>query len=200
MPLSWSCHLNPTLIPIRYIYLPTLLHPVYLFTTPSIIPNSTVLCANKSQYVSHKTLKVYLCGIHLWHIEEGFSDPTNDPLLQLVCRGIHCMQGDGCRTRLPITTNILHTLKCELRQSHYSLAEKRMLLSAFTLAFYGFLCASEYLNLKWSDITHTDKITIKPHQSKTDPFCKGHQVLIFPTNTSTCPLRAFLLYVCSSSQ
>ena len=102
------------------------------------------------------------------------------------------MQGDRCCTRLPITINILHTLKCELQQSHFSLAEKRMLWSTFTLAFYGFLRASEYLNLSWSDISHTDKITIKLHQSKTDPFRKGHQLLIFPTNTSTCPLQVFL--------
>ena len=144
--------------------------------------------------MSHKTLKVYLCGIRLWHIEAGFNDPTSDPLLQLVCRGIRRMQGDGCRIRLPITINTLHTIKRELRQSHYSLAEQRMLWSAFTLAFYGFLRASEYLNLRWSDITHTDKITVTLHQSKTDPFRKGHQVLIFPTNTSTCPVRALLLY------
>ena len=149
-------------------------------------------CASKSQYVSHKTLKIYLSGIRLWHIEEGFSDPTNDPLLQLVCRGIRRMQGDRCRTCLPITINILHTLKRELGQSHFSLAEKRMLWSTFTLAFYVFLRASEYLNLRWSDITHTDKIATKLHQSKTDPFRKGHQVLIFPTSTSTFPLRAFL--------
>ena len=51
----------------------------------------------------------------------------SDPLLQLVCRGIRRMQGDRCPTRLPITVNLLQTLKCELQQSHYSLAEQRML-------------------------------------------------------------------------
>ena len=150
--------------------------------------------------MSHKTLKVYLCGIRLWHIEEGFEDPTSDPLLQLVCRGIRRMQGDRCRTRLPITINLLRTLKRELQQSHYSLAEQRMLWSAFTLAFYGFLRASEYLNLQWSDISHNNRITINLRQSKTDPFRKGHQIFIYPTNTSTCPFRAFLLYIPFSSK
>ena len=70
----------------------------------------------------------------------------------------------------------------------------------FYISIYGFLRASKYLNLRWSDITHTDKITIKLHQSKTDPFRKGHQVLIFPTNTSTCPLRAFLKYAPLANQ
>ena len=43
MPSSWSCHLNLMLILFRHIPLPTLLHSVWLFTTLSIIPNSTVL-------------------------------------------------------------------------------------------------------------------------------------------------------------
>ena len=105
------------------------------------------------------------------------------------------MQGDRCRTHLPITINLLRTLKRELQQSHYSLAEQRMLWSAFMLAFYGFLCASKYLNLQWSDVGHNNRITINLRQSKTAPFQKGHQILIYPTNTSTCPLQAFLLYI-----
>jgi len=152
---------------------------------------------NYSICVSHKTLKVYLCGICLWHIKEGFTDPTSDPLLQLVCRGICCLQSDGCRTCLPITINILHTIKHELRQSHYSFAEQRILWSALKLTFYGFLCVSEYLNLRWSDVVHTNKITITPHQSKTDPFQKCHRALIFLTNTSTCPSTS-LAIVCST--
>ena len=105
------------------------------------------------------------------------------------------MQGDQTRTRLPITINLLRTLKHALRESHYSLAEQRMLWATFTLAFYGFLRASEYINLQWSDITHTDRITITLRQSKTDPFRSGHQVEIFPTFSSTCPVKAFKLYI-----
>ena len=89
----------------------------------------------------------------------------------------------------------LCTLKCELQQWHYSLAEQQMLWSAFTLVFYGFLCASEYLNLQWLDISYNSRITINLRQSKTDPFRKGHQIHVYPANTSTCPVRAFLLYM-----
>ena len=70
------------------------------------------------------------------------------------------MQGDRCRTRLPITINLLRTLKRELQQWHYSLAEQQMLRSAFTLVFYGFLHASEYLNLQWLDISYNSRITL----------------------------------------
>jgi len=38
--------------------------------------------------VSYKTIKVYLAGTHLEHLERGFEDPTKDELLQLLCTGI----------------------------------------------------------------------------------------------------------------
>ena len=63
--------------------------------------------ADVSQHISYKILKVYLAGIHLLHIEHGFPDPTDDSLLELVCRGIRHQQGDHQRTRLPITINHL---------------------------------------------------------------------------------------------
>ena len=103
------------------------------------------------------------------------------------------MQGDQCYIRLPITINLLRILKRELQQSHYSIAEQRMLWSAFMLAFCSFLHASEYLSLQWLDINYNNRITINLRQSKTDPFRKGHQIHVYPTNTSTFPVRVFLL-------
>ena len=58
------------------------------------------------------------------HIENGLPDPTDDNLLQLACRGIHRQQGDQQKPRLPITINCLHTLKQQLRSSHYSVLEQ----------------------------------------------------------------------------
>ena len=46
-----------------------------------------------------------------------------------------------------------------------------MLWVAFTIAFYGFLRISEYTTLHWSDVALTEeKLSIKLHQSKTDPL------------------------------
>ena len=65
----------------------------------------------------------------------------NDELLHLLCKGIKHSQGTARRTRFLITINVLRTLKSKLREElSYSLLEKRL---AFTLAFYGFLRASE---------------------------------------------------------
>ena len=162
---------------------------------PSTSLTLRYFCTSIAQRVLYKTIKVYLAGIRLEHLERGFQDPTNDRLLQLLCTGIKRSQGGTSRTRLPITVNILRTLKNQLRsEESYSLLEKRLLWSAFTLAFYAFLRASEFTasNLQWSDINFSPtSVTIHLQQSKTDPFRRGHFITLQATSTSTCPVRAF---------
>ena len=76
-------------------------------------------------YISYKTIKVCLAGIHVEHLEKGFHDPTNDELLQLLCTRIKCSQGTTTCTHLPITTDQLHSLKTQLHNdASYSLLEK----------------------------------------------------------------------------
>ena len=149
-------------------------------------------CTSIAQRVSYKTIKIYLAGIRLEHLERGLHDPTDDKLLQLLCTGIKRSQGTTTRSRLPITINLLRSLKTQLQNdASYSLLEKRLLWSAFTLAFYGFLRASEFTSssLQWSDIQFsTTTITIDLRQSKTDPFRRGHTIAIQATSTSTCPV------------
>ena len=55
----------------------------------------------------------------LAHIDQGLSNPTESATLHLVCRGTHHQQGDNQRTRLPITINLLQTLKKQLQLSSY---------------------------------------------------------------------------------
>ena len=140
-------------------------------------------CTSIAQRVSYKTIKVYLAGIRLEHLERGLHDPTDDKLLQLLCTGIKRSQGTTSRTRLPITIDLLRSLKTQLRNdSSYSLLEKRLLWSAFTLAFYGFLRASEFTSssLQWSDVQFSaTTIAIDLRQSKTDPFRRGHTKTIY---------------------
>ena len=151
-------------------------------------------CTSIAQRVSYKTIKVYLAGIRLEHLERGLHDPTDDKLLQLLCTGIKRSQETTTHSRLPITIDLLRSLKAQLRNdASYSLLEKRLLWSAFTLAFYGFLRASEFTSssLQWLDIQFsTTTITIDLRQSKTDPFRQGHTIAIQATSTSTCPVQA----------
>ena len=131
-------------------------------------------CTSIAQRVSYKTIKVYLAGIRLEHLKRGLHDPTDNKLLQLLCTGIKRSQGNTSRTRLPITIDLLRSLKTQLRNdSSYSLLEKRLLWSALTQAFYGFLRASEFTSssLQWSDVQFSaTTVAIDLRQFKTDPF------------------------------
>ena len=82
-------------------------------------------CVEVSSHVSYKTLKIYLSGIQLEHLEQGFGDPTDDEVLHLVCRGIRRLLVDNnCRTCCPITINLLRILKTRLsRSAAYTILE-----------------------------------------------------------------------------
>jgi len=164
-------------------------------STPASSLTPQYFCAHVSQFVSYKIVKVYLAAIHLHHIEHNLPDPTTDNLLHLVCRGIHCLQVDSQRIRLPITVNSMHTIKEQLRQSMYNVQEQRMLWAAFTTAFYGFLRVSELVGLHRSDVSFSfDHFPIILQQSKMDPFRCGCTVKVFTTKSSTCPYHALDRY------
>ena len=97
-----------------------------------------------------------------------------------------------------ITIPVLQTLKSQLHlDSAFSPLEKRLLWAAFTMAFYGFLRASEFAtpSLKWQHVQRTgNAYTIFIEQFKTDPFRCGHSITIYASGTSICPVRALQLY------
>ena len=100
----------------------------------------------------------------------------------------------------------VQTLKTQLHcDPSFLPLEKRLLWAAFTLAFYGFLRASELATstLIWQHNEHihlvNDRYTVFIEQSKTDPFCCGHTITIHETGTSTYPVRAFRLYAEAST-
>ena len=159
---------------------------------PASLLTLRYFCCHMAHQVSYKTIKVYLAGIRLEHLERGFEDPTKDELLQLLCTGIKRSQGPQTRTHLPITITVLQTLKSQLRlDSAFSPLEKPLLWAAFTMAFYGFLRASEFAtpSLNWQHVQRTgNAYTIFIEQS--DPFRCGHSITIYASGTSTCPVRA----------
>ena len=166
-------------------------------------------CAEISGKVKFTTIKTYLAGIRFYHIQAGLPDPTSDPMVYYLCRAIKRLHGTQVRTRLPITIDILRTLKQQLHlDTSLALLDKRMLWSAFTIAFYGFLRSSEFVSPKCKidgddhvalmlsniSVSH-DSLDIYISESKTDPFRKGHTITLVTTNTCTCPVMAYKKYI-----
>ena len=161
-------------------------------------------CTELSHSLSYPTIKVYLAGVRLFHIENHVADPTKEaPLLHYLCTAIRRHKGDRTPTRHPITLPLLRAIKTELsnRDSLVS-SDKALYWAAFTLAFYGFLRASEYtsptpthfirqLHLLRENVTvHKDAMEILIKGSKTDQFRKSTTLHLPTLGTATCPVRA----------
>ena len=173
---------------------------------PSLPASETTLryfCTHLSSSVSYQTIMVYLAGVRLLHLEHGFPDPTKAaPLLHYLCTAIRRSGMTTSKKRQPITLPLLKTIKTELSHANLPSQDKLAYWAAFTLAFYGFLRASEYtapstrcfnpgVHLLVKDITITsDSIKLLLKRSKTDKFGKSATVLIGSTSTSTCPVKA----------
>ena len=161
-------------------------------------------CTELSRSLSHSTIKVYLAGIRLFHIENNCPDPTKEaPLLHYLCTAIKRHTGENYLNRHPITISLLQFIKTSIFHRHRLPFHDRLLFwAAFTLAFYGFLRASEYtsptpshynrhLHLLKKDITiRKDRMLICIKGSKTEQFRKRASILISKTGTSTCPVTA----------
>ena len=160
--------------------------------------------------VSFPTIKLYLARIRFAHIENSLADPFADaPLLHLLLRGINCTNRLSSRCRLPITMSVMRQLKGALAANpQFTLQDKLMLWSAFTLVFFGFLCSSEFtspstsyfnslVHLSHSDISFTTQgsLIMQLKSSKTDPFRKGCSVMLSPSGRSVCAVRAMRSYL-----
>ena len=129
---------------------------VKLHALPASQLTRRYFCTKLSESVSYATIRVYLAGICLLHIENHLADPTAEaPLLHYLCTGIRRYKGDRRLKRQPITISLLRSIKFELsRDSSLHPHDKLLYWAAFTLAFYGFLHASEYTSPTHS---HYDK-------------------------------------------
>ena len=63
-------------------------------------------------------------------------------------------------------------------------------------AFYGFFRASELIpGLCWSNIALSSvEMSVTLVQLKTDPFFHGLTIHLFPTGSSTCPIKVMTVY------
>lgn len=165
-------------------------------------------CASVSSTLSYQTIKVYLAGIRLLHLEKGFHNPTrNTDLLTLLRNGIRRSGRPSSGVRALITISLLRKIKNQLSQADIPSFDKLLYWAAFTLAFYGFLRVSEYSypsqhkynrshHLLQKDIhVASNQITLTLKRSKTDRFRRSMSIIIGSTGSSTCPVQAMRKYL-----
>ena len=168
-----------------------------------------------STNISYATIKVYLSAIRHMHVSRGWHNHFNQqltPRLQLILRRIRKHQSSTRmpRVRLPITVQILHSIRRLLSQKPKSYATT-MLWAACNLAFFTFLCVSEFTipqeglydpscHLSLQDIAVDSRDTpqlmqVDLKQSKTDPFRQGVTLYLGATDSTICPIKAVLSYL-----
>ena len=151
-----------------------------------------------------------MAGIHFAHIENGLLDSFQDsPLFHLLLCGIKGTVGTTSICCLPITMSLLHQVMTELAKAPDVLPpDKRMLWSAFRLAFCGFLCSSELtspstmqcnalIHLSHGDISFTSdgSLYLQLKASKTHQYPQGCSLFIAPSSRSVCAVQAIHKYI-----
>lgn len=134
--------------------------------------------------------------------------PTGQPLhkLDLMLTGLKKSHPSTTRKRMPITYPVLvqlcaHVSECQPRYNAI------MLRAVFSVAFFGFLRCGEFtansnfdheLHLCVGDVTFDTqeaKVTIHLKTSKTDPFRKGIDIVLFPNQLTVCPYHNLFNYI-----
>ena len=149
------------------------------------------------------------------HVCKGLHNHFNrqiTPRLHLILRGMRKRQAhvNSGKTRLPITIQMLHSIKTLLSRKPPSFYNTT-LWAMCSLAFFGFLRVSEFTlptessyesshHLSLSDIAVDNRKTprllqLSLKESKTDPFKQSVKVYLGATDTPVCPIKAILSYL-----
>ena len=162
-----------------------------------------------AQSLKYSSIKVYLSAVRSLHIDSGFADPLHNCLrLQRVVRGIKRVQGSSVDKRMPVTSDIMMII---FRSMDFHIFDDIMFWSACTLAYFGFLRASEFttpsrstfnssFNLTLQDVAFDSRVQpscVRVHlkASKTDPFRKGCDIFIGRGSGHLCAVSALVQYL-----
>ena len=119
-------------------------------TTPTgdILPASEgtliYIASFLARTVRQSTIKIYFAAVRNLHIVSGYEDHLQGRLLlRKILRGILRYQGSPRIRRQPVTPRVLLAIRPILK-SCLGLRDFSMIWAAFTLAFFAFLCCSEF--------------------------------------------------------
>ena len=174
-------------------------------------------CAH-NLHLSYATIKLYLAGLRIFYVEQGFGNPLISangsmlPRLQLVLRGVKKSLAKPSQPRFPITYPILSRMFTALDNGMFGPYLDLLFKTVCATAFFGFLRCGEFttlhstfdpdLHLTMSDINLFGDSSVSPTRasvnlksSKTDPFRQGCNIHLFPTNSPICAVTLLGLFI-----
>lgn len=164
--------------------------------------------ADHGETLSVNTLRQRLAALAQWHIEQGFPDPTKNPLVRQVMRGIQRMRPSQEKRARPLQLDQLEqadawlckALECataagdSLRRLRL-LRDRALILLGFWRGFRG----DELTRLRIDDVTVTpgEGLTCFLRQTKGDRQLKGATFKV-PMLSRLCPVSAYIDWVAAA--
>lgn len=148
-----------------------------------------------SGHLAASTLKRRLASLADAHISGGHPDPTKDPLIRKLLKGIARVHGAASSSATPLRSDALHRIVAAIPSDLPGLRDKALLLVAFACA----LRRSELVALTLADISLQEggsELIIR--RSKTDPFGQGRRLALPELRSSLCPVAALRSWLAAS--
>jgi integrase len=134
------------------------------------------------------TIDRRLCGIAFYHRQARQPNPTDDPEVATVLRGLRRKKGIAPTGKAPMTITLLRTLVAACDDTYRGTQERAI----FLLGFAGAFRRSELVALTIHDLTFVPEgLIVRIRRSKSDQEGMGTSKGIpCGTHPATCPVRA----------
>ena len=157
--------------------------------------------ADHAELLAHNTLEQRLAALARWHTDQGFVDPTKDPRVRQVLRGIRAMHPAAEKKARPLQLQVLQALDLWIEQKLAADAQRQqhgkamrlkrdraLLLLGFWRGFRGDeLLAMLVENV---DLRPGSGMTWSLSRTKTDRGLKGTDFSM-PALSRLCPVAAY---------
>lgn len=170
--------------------------------------------------VRAKTIQVYLSGLRICHIKRGFfgvnlySDIVKHIVTGLKQRDLVADKLKKREGRLPVTLDVLNTLRIKIRRSGWPIQKKRLVWCVCAMGFAGSFRVHEMLSRKGMEFDPTSTLLaedvavevmrsegglrvlkVKLKAPKEARLRHGVAVDLFPTDSYLCPVTAMEKYI-----
>lgn len=144
--------------------------------------------------LNSRTLSRRLVAIKNWHIYQGFSDPTQHPVVKKTMAGIFNVHGKPKIKARAIGLEDLHKIATHLLQDNSLTAIRNCAL--ILVGFYGAFRRSELVQIQFEHLTFSAQgVEILIPRSKTDQTGEGTCCAIPYNHTNLCPVAILLQWL-----
>ena len=139
--------------------------------------------------LNHRTLQRRIVALRQWHVTQGFTDPTQHPLVKKTVTGIARTHGKPKAKAPALTLSSIEAMNdCLIAGDTARDVRDRALL---LIGFLGAFRRSELVAMTWENISFTEEgVIISIPRSKTDQKGEGKNCALPKVDGPLCPVVA----------